>query len=125
VKQKVIKKISKVRKRQYILPGYVCSLTDFFSIPKGDSDICIVYNSTSSGLNDVLWVPSFPLPTVNSLLYAVHPNTWMADMDIGEMFLNFVLHALLWELAGVDVTHYQDEKEAKVRPDIVCWERWM
>jgi hypothetical protein len=125
VKQKVIKKIAKVRKRQYISPGYVRSLTDFFSVPKGDSDIRMVYNGTSSGLNDVLWVPSFPLPTVDSLLRAVHPNTWMADTDIGEMFLNFVLHASLRELAGVDVTHYRDDKEVKEHPDTVCWERWM
>jgi hypothetical protein len=124
VKEQVIKKVAKVRKRQYISPGYVRSLTDFFSVPKGDSDIRMVYNGTSSGLNDVLWVPSFPLPTVNSVLRAVHPNSWMADTDLGEMFLNFVLHDSLRELAGVDVTHYRGAKETMENPDGVCWERW-
>jgi hypothetical protein len=59
------KNLAKVRKRKYIAPGYVWSLTNFFSVPKGDQDICMVYNGTSSGLNDSLWVPSFPLPTVD------------------------------------------------------------
>ena len=85
MKQQVIDKISKVQKRQYISAGYVFSLTDFFSVPKGETDIRMVYNGTLSGLNNVLWVPSFPLPTVDWLLRAVHPNTWMADTDVGEM----------------------------------------
>ena len=46
---------------------------------------------------------------------------WMADTGIGEMFLNFVLHGTLRELAGVDVTHY---REASENPTGVCWERW-
>jgi hypothetical protein len=120
-RQKVIAKISKVRKRKYISTGYVWSLTDFFSVPKGANDIRMVYNGTSSGLNDVLWVPSFPLPTVDSLLRAVHPETWMADSDLGEMFLNFVLHESLRELAGVDITHYRGENESQ---EGLCWERW-
>jgi hypothetical protein len=65
---KIIKKISKVRKRKYILVGHVWLLTDFFCMPKGNDDIWMVYNGTSSGLNDVLWVLSFPLPTVDTLL---------------------------------------------------------
>jgi hypothetical protein len=121
IRQQAISKISQVRKWKYIAQGFVQSLTDFFSVPKGCSDICMVYNRTSSGLNDVLWVPSFPLPTVDTLLRAVHPHTWMADTDIGEMFLNFVLHRTLRELAGVDVTHY---REASENPTGVCWERW-
>jgi hypothetical protein len=119
--KKIIKKISKVRKRKYISVGHVLSLTDFFCVPKGNDDIRMVYNGTSSGLNDILWVPSFPLPTVDALLRSVHPDTWMADTDLGEMFLNFVLHESLRELAGVDVTHYQEKSERK--PGL-CWERW-
>jgi hypothetical protein len=122
IRKKVVEKIATVRKRKYIAVGYVALLTDFFSVPKGDRDICMVYNGTSSGLNDVLWVPSFPLPTVDSLLCAVHPDTWMADTDLGEMFLNFVLHETLRELAGVDVTHYREDSEDSKD---VCWERWM
>jgi hypothetical protein len=32
------------------------------------------------------------------------------------MFFNFVLHKSLLELAGVDVTHYQED------PTGLCWE---
>jgi hypothetical protein len=49
----------------------------------------------------------------------------MANTDLGEMFLNFVLHESLRKLAGVDITHYQNAKEEKKNPESVCWERWM
>jgi hypothetical protein len=81
-------------------------LTDFFSVPKGLDDIRLVYNGTSSGLNDVLWVPSFPMPMGNMLLWAMFPHFWMDDTDLGEFFLNFILHAALWELVGVDLSLY-------------------
>lgn len=90
-------------------------------MPKGNDNIQMVYDGMSSGLNDVLWVPPFPLPTVDSLLRAVHPDTWMADTNLGEMFLNFVLHESLRELAGVDVTHYCNDAETT---GDTCWERW-
>jgi hypothetical protein len=37
----------------------------------------------------------------------------MADSDIGEMFLNFMLEERCGRLAGVDLTHYAEKgKEA-------------
>jgi hypothetical protein len=36
----------------------------------------------------------------------VQPGTWMADNDVGEMFLNFVLHESVQALCGVDLTKY-------------------
>jgi predicted AAA+ superfamily ATPase len=54
------------------------------------------------------------------MLQAVHPETWMADTDLGKMFLNFVLHESLRELAGVDVTHYRDDQKNQ---EGLCWER--
>jgi hypothetical protein len=41
-RKKVVGKIATVRKRKYIAAGYVASLTDFFSVPKG-RDIRMVY----------------------------------------------------------------------------------
>jgi hypothetical protein len=41
----------------------------------------------------------------------------MSDMDIGEMFLNFVLHESMQALCGVDLTNYFGEGE-------MLWERW-
>jgi hypothetical protein len=123
LRAKVAEKLGKVRKRGYIASGEVKSLTDFFHVPKGVDDIRLVYNGSSSGLNECLWVPSFGLPTVNSTLRQVFPNSSMADTDLGEMFLCFVLNESLRELAGVDVTHYQegeDESEGMIQR----WERW-
>jgi hypothetical protein len=70
----------------------------------------------------MLWAPWFPLPTIDSLLRSVEPGTWMADNDVGEMFLNFVLHESIQALCGVDLTKYFPEGI----PDgtKVLWERW-
>ena len=57
---------------------------------KGLHDIRMVYNATSSGLNDSVWAPWFSLPTVELHLRAVVEGTYMADNDLGEMF--FKLH---------------------------------
>ncbi len=44
-------KVNKVRKRRYIDVGRVLSLTHMFAVPKGISDIRMVYDGTKSGLN--------------------------------------------------------------------------
>ena len=41
----------------------VLSLTGYFSIPKGEGDMRMVYDATKCKLNDALWAPSFWLPT--------------------------------------------------------------
>jgi hypothetical protein len=78
-RDRAVMKLAKVRKRKHISPGTVWSLTDFFSVPKGSDDIRLVYNGMSSGLNDVLWVPSFPMPTANRGHYT--PRRVSAYMD--------------------------------------------
>jgi hypothetical protein len=40
--QKIIKKLDKVLARGYISPGLVVSLTSYFAVPKGESDIHLV-----------------------------------------------------------------------------------
>jgi hypothetical protein len=51
----------------------------------------------------------------------VEEGTYMADLDIGEMFLNFVLHSDLRALCGVDLTQYGGTiKEFET----VGWEVW-
>ena len=56
-------KLNKARKRGYISTGEVKRLTPYLSVPKR-GDIRMVYNGTSSGLNDSLWGPHFALLTV-------------------------------------------------------------
>jgi hypothetical protein len=81
-------------------------LTQFFKVSKGEFDIRMVYNGTSSGLNDWLWVPLFPLPTITTLARAVEVDTHMGDLDVGEMFLNFILELKASVRAGLDLTHF-------------------
>ena len=64
-------KILEVRRRGYIdrlLKGSIESLTHYFAVPKGDSDIRMVYDLTASGLNDALWAPTFWLPNIRNVL---------------------------------------------------------
>jgi hypothetical protein len=65
---KVIKKLCVARDKGYIDLGVVELLIAFFELPKGLTDSGMVYNGTKSGLNDMLWAPWFPLPTIDSLL---------------------------------------------------------
>jgi hypothetical protein len=106
VRQSTGAKLMKVFARRYFLYGMIFSLTPFFAVPKGDTDIRLVYNGTSSGLNAHLWAPWFALPTIFTLLRALEVDTFMADSYIGEMFLNFMLEERCAILAGVDLTHY-------------------
>jgi hypothetical protein len=45
----------------------------------------------------------------------------MADLDIGKMFLNFVLHSDLRNLGGVDLTEHTDDVGELGQ---VIWEAW-
>ena len=110
-------KIDSVRLKRYIQPGQVKSLIRFFSVPKGDSDVRMVYDGTASGFNSLVWVPPFGLPTVKTLLRATEPNTWMVDLDIGEQFLNFCLHPDASKYVGIDLTTVLDQ-------DKLLWERY-
>jgi hypothetical protein len=83
-------KLMKVFARRYLLYGMILSLTSFFPVPKGDTDVRMVYNGTSSRMNAHLWAPWFALPTICALLRAFEMDTFMADSYIGEMFLNFM-----------------------------------
>jgi len=84
---------------------------------KGEDDIRMVYDGTKSGLNDSIWVPSFPLPTVDTMLRAVTYDTVMSDFDIGDCFLNLVLHDTMQKLCGIDWTKFFGDGE-------VLWKLW-
>jgi hypothetical protein len=66
----------------------------------------MVYDGSVSGLNDAMWVPRFVLPTLKTRLQAVEEQTYMADVDVGGMFLNFILYKDLRSVSGVDLTCY-------------------
>jgi hypothetical protein len=99
-------KLGKVWDCRYVSEGEVSSLTSFFAVLKRADDVRMVCNGTRYGLNDAIWVPRFPLPTVNTMLRAGDEHTHLGDMDISEMFLNFVLHESMQSLCGVDLREY-------------------
>ena len=108
--KKLKKKLSNVRNKKYVQPGFVKSLTSYFAVPKAKTDIRVVYDATACGLNDSLWAPNFFLPTVDSILRNASADTWFGDIDLGEMFLNYPLDEDIRPYAGVDVTN-ADENE--------------
>ena len=126
--EKVVEKFGKVRRKRYVDVGDVTSITHVFSVPKGLSDIRLVYNGTSSGLNDALWAPRFGLPMLEDTLRSLLPNYFQCDLDVGEMFLCFNLGMDLRPYAGVDITYMRNTSRAtqedweKGRDR--TWERW-
>lgn len=103
----VRKKILKVIKWRYVVRTSVPvkSLIKFFDFPKGKRDIQLVYDTTANALNECVWVPSFWLPTIDSVLRAMDSDSWMADRDIGDMFLNFQLHHSVQQFTSLDLSH--------------------
>ena len=131
---KIFSKVSKALDRGYMIitpPNKVKNLIDYFGVAKGDSDIRVVFNGTSCGLNDRVWAPNFWLPTARSMSF----NFKFVDIDLGEMFLNFPLHKTLIPYSGVDLTPFKskliEEKILKPKfdpnaPLHATWQRdWM
>ena len=125
-------KLNKVFERGYIRSGLVESTIDFFDVEKGD-DIRVVHNGTSCGLNDSLFAPSFWLPAAATASCHLMCHSWMADADMGEMFLNFPMDKKIRSRAGIDVTQLRSHipalpdapssgRERKGRA-ILRWER--
>ena len=107
-KSQVEEKLQKVLDRGYLdNDQLVVSLTTYFDVPKGEDDIRMVYDGTKCGLNGAVWIPSFFMPTVQTHLRAVEEGTHMCDVDLGEMFLNFMVHPSVRKYLGVDLTPYQ------------------
>ena len=120
----VAEKISIVRDKGYIVSGLVKSLTTYFQVPKGPADLRMVYDGTSSGLNDALWAPSFWMPTPDTALRQVSFYTYCVDIDLGEMFLNFPMDEAVQPFAGIDLTPLSRELARLGRPVTSPWERW-
>ena len=120
-------KVVQVRQRGYIKAGEVVSGSHYFCVPKGTSDIRMVYNGTSCGLNACLHAPRYGLLQVKHTLRALREGYYQCDLDVGEQFLNYNLHDDLRRLSGVDVREVRsrdplDGAWEAGRPG--SWERW-
>ena len=85
------KKVGKVRKRMYIDPGTVLSLSNMFYVCKGLNDIQMVYSGTLCGLNLALWAPHFGLPIFQHNLRTLLPGYSQWEMGVVNMFLTPLL----------------------------------
>ncbi len=63
--------------------------------------IGLVYDGSVNGLNDAMWMPRFVMHTLNTHLRSIEAGTFLADINVGEMFLNFILHELVQEHPGI------------------------
>ena len=123
------KKVNKVRMRGYICAGVVLCLTNMFSVLKGLYDIRMVYDGTKSGLNACLFAPHFSLPVMAHTLRSLQEGYYSADLDVGEMFLNWWMGTMLRPYAGVDITHVRpdnvEDRESWDKDRTRFWERWV
>jgi hypothetical protein len=115
-------KLDTVRFRWYVESVLVSALTNFFDVMKGDYDIRMVFNGTLSVLNAALCAPLFCLPNATTHVRIFEPRTFMEDVDIVEMFLNFFLDPRIRWFAGVDFTKFYPEELDEIKK--VIWERW-
>jgi hypothetical protein len=124
-------KIDAMVKRNYLEAGHVSNTVHFFAVPKGDADIRVVFDGTSSGLNETLWAPNFFLPLAKSASMCLSFGTWMADMDFGEFFHNFHMDPRIRPFSGVDLGSVsslvpglcESVKPGGVRPTVLRWTR--
>eukprot|EP00957_Ditylum_brightwellii_P118112 9007934-Ditylum_brightwellii.AAC.1 len=67
------------------------SMIGHFDVTKGKEDIQIGYDASKYKLNATVWSPNFGLPMVDLVGQMIDPESWVGDIDIGEMFLNLTL----------------------------------
>jgi hypothetical protein len=104
--EQMVAQLKKVREGCYVEPGKVVSLTSLFAVLRHKEDIRMVHTGTKLGLYENFWVPRFPFPMINIHLRVVGGSTFVNNMAIGEMFLNFVLHKSMEVLCGVDLSSF-------------------
>ena len=97
-------KITSIIQKSYLEFGPVNSRLHYFAVPKGDSDVRIVFDGTSCGLNEALWSPNFFLPTSRNASELLSFDSWMADADFSEFFHNFFCDEKIRCYSGVDTS---------------------
>ena len=124
IREMAKEKILKVVKRGYLrtLGTKIKSMIKYFAVPKGEDDIRMVYDATANHLKECVWVPTFWLPTIDSLIRTLDRYSWMTDRDVGDMFLNFKLHRTVGPYTGVDLSALYDSDE-EPGPRWAVWDR--
>lgn len=71
IREKVKAKVKKLLDKGYIELAdldLIEAFMHFIHVPKGDNNICMVYDGSKSGLNSLIWAPWFALPTAESMV---------------------------------------------------------
>ena len=111
--EQIKEKINKARARIYIAGGQVLKRKYDFHVPTGDSDIQVVYDMTTCGLNADLWETYFWMPTVHNVLdFATHISLF-GDVDAGYIYINYPINRAIRTFAGVDESWIEDMEETK------------
>ncbi|KAL7581014.1 hypothetical protein ACA910_005823 [Epithemia clementina (nom. ined.)] len=74
-------KLDDERFKECIAAGMCRAMMHFFAVPKGDTDVRIVYDGTKSGLNDCLYAPWFPLPDADALARTLDTAYWCVNNE--------------------------------------------
>ena len=99
-----MKEKKKVAEQKYISKGVVRSLINCLAVEKGTEDIHLVYDGTKSKLNTAVFTPNFHLPFLESVIMWVNSDSRLADLNLGEMFLNYFLDKKIRAFSRVDLT---------------------
>ncbi|KAL7579670.1 hypothetical protein ACA910_021820 [Epithemia clementina (nom. ined.)] len=115
-------KLDDIRQKVYVTMGHCEATMHYFAVPKGESDVKMVYDGTKSGLNACLYAPWFMLPDADGLVRTLDDQYWCIDNDYGEMFLNFWIHPELMQFSGMDLTPlYGTHEDGSLRVEV--WSR--
>ena len=117
-------KINNVRVRRYIAWGQGLILTYYSHVPKGGSDIRIVYYLTACELKSALWAPFFKMTTVHNVFDCDTRVLCFGDIDSGGMFLKYLLDISIRPFAVVYVSWIEGMEETKGEGGGIKWEIW-
>ena len=111
-KDSIAEKLIKYITKGYLVvdsPSNIKNYIDYFTVMKGLTDVRVVFNGTSCGLNAATWSSNFWLPQSSSMTRLLSFGYKAVDIDLGEMFLNFPLHHSVQDLCGVDLTPFKEQ----------------
>ena len=115
-------KIKRLVQANYLIPGVIKWDIRCFGVPKGDNDIRLVYDGARSGVNKVVYIPTFFVPTSLSLCRILMLNAHQMDEDVGEMFVNYPMLASFRRYCGVKLTRFKEVKDFSDE-DWLAWSR--
>ena len=124
-RDRVSSNIEVLLNKKYIFINYnVKSLTCFFPVAKTwkqveegkeINEIRMIYDTTKSELNEAFWAPWVSLPTLFGQLRAIESDIFMANCDVGEICLRFMIDPIIRSHAEVDLSMFEELKKIEIK----------